>query len=275
MANNPFRRFAYSPVDTARISNLNKYPVTNEQMQVFSGGDLHAYINDIKVGNLESVTWTVSVEVVGNYVMGRRDAVTYATGKRVLVGSMVFSQYDRHAILQQVFNLSNRGVNTLGDAWALSEASLNSRIQTVAPAEATAAVKSLGSAADKYDGTASSYTATTFGNMRGLSPDEYRAQLADQIRNAAETVAATRFNYSDQIPPFDLTLVGVNKTGAAAKCTIFGMQITQETGGYSQNDMGNSVGVSYVALSATPWTPLDAAVKQAAVSAAGVLYGVK
>lgn len=247
---NPFTRYAYGTVSPNSV-DTSKYPLPTENLQVFSGGDLHAYINNTKVGNLESVTWTTSVEAVGNYVMGRRDPVAIVTGKRIIVGSMVFAQYDRHAILQQVFRLKERGINTLSQIWDanLSAEAVNNRIEN-----SVNSVKSVSSAARTTESPRVEYT---YNNMRGLTQEQFQAQLADQVRFTAQLVGAYRINHSDQLPPFDLTLVGVNKAGAAAKCTIFGMQITQETGGYSQNDMGTNIGVSFYAMNLSHWEPLN------------------
>jgi hypothetical protein len=110
---NVFQRYAYSPRYNYQTEpGLDDPMADGNNMVVFSGGDMQAYINNIKVGNLESVTWSISVEVVGNYVMGRRDAVIYTTGKRVVVGSLVLSQYDRHALLEQVFSVSKKVGNS-------------------------------------------------------------------------------------------------------------------------------------------------------------------
>jgi len=251
VAQNPFSRYAYAEYKSNQITTPSQYTLPEENLQVFAGCDLHAYINNTKVGNLESVTWTVSTEAVGNYVMGRRNPVAIVTGKRLIVGSMVFAQYDRHAILQQVFRLKERGIETVSQLWDadLSTQAVNNRIENTANA-----VKSLGSANKQGQSPRIEYT---YNNMRGLTQEQYYTQLSDQVRYTSQLVGAYRVEHTDQLPPFNLTLVGVNKAGAAAKLTIFGMQITQETGGYSQNDMGTNVGVSYYAMNISHLEPLN------------------
>ena len=79
---NPFQRRAYSPFGGEWMNQQDLSDVgMPEDRQVFTGADLQAYINAKRVGNLESITWSISVEVVANYVMGRRDAVVHTTGK--------------------------------------------------------------------------------------------------------------------------------------------------------------------------------------------------
>jgi hypothetical protein len=255
MIKNPFQRFAYS----SRVTGSGQ-PIESENdnnLVVFSGGDLHAYINNIKVGNLESVTWSISVEVVGNYVMGRRDAVLYTTGKRVVVGSIVLSQYDRHALLEQVFQVTKRGIFNQANLWNPSN---NLKLSGRARENENVIMP---------DGINITDTQSTDPNKRGidaiessvlsrgLSQTAFERQLQSQLIETARIVGTQKFNYSDQLPPFDLTLVGVTKSGDAARCSIFGLQVTQETAGFSQNDLGNSVGMSFVALSVSPWRPVD------------------
>jgi len=272
---NPFARYAYRSRDQFLGETADAYDAANN-LQTFTGGDLQAYINNIKVGNLESCTWSISVEVVGNYVMGRRDAVTYTTGKRVVVGSVVFSQYDRHALLEGVFNLKKMKMRTMGNMWDYistqgggtnqAQALARERYTLLAPLGVGAAAGA--TAYSNAEPAAGNISANT-GNqqMRGLSGTDFDNQLAAQLRDTARLVGSQKINYSDQLPPFDLTLTGVTKNGTAARCAIFGMQITQETAGFSQNDLGNSVGMSFVALGVEPWRPVE-------FDAAGVVSSV-
>ena len=91
---------------------------------------------------------------------------------------------------------------------------------------------------------------------RGLNQAQLDAQLASQIAETVNIVQNEKVIYPDQLPPFDITLVGVNKAGYAAKCSIFGVEITQSTGSFNQNDMGSSVGMTFVCRMITPWTQI-------------------
>ena len=258
---NVFQRYAYSPrYNYTEVDGINTANQGNN-MVVFSGGDMQAYINNIKVGNLESVTWSISVEVVGNYVMGRRDAVIYTTGKRVVVGSMVLSQYDRHALLEQVFQISRRKITSIGSLWEMDKEFRNRTGQPGQTKSASAIVAGGTGVNPRFinldlddDVYAVGANATL---LRGISRTAYEEELRRMETDAARSAASVKFNYSDQLPPFDLTLVGVTKSGDAARCSIFGMQVTQETAGFSQNDLGNSVGMSFVGLAVSPWRSID------------------
>ena len=220
--------------------------------QSFSGGDLFAYIDNIQVGNLESITWSTSVEVVGNYTMGSRQCRQYTTGKRVIVGSLMFAQYDRHALMEQVFKVSKNGVPaTLKSIYSPSV--LTARASQQTQVQAQYAATGGGGTGSSRPQVNSQLQYDNGGTAAGLSTATFAQQQNDMVAAAQKTVGSEVINYSDQLPPFDLTLVGIAATGVTASCTIFGIQTTQETGGFSMQDLGNSVGFSFVAISVNPW----------------------
>lgn len=257
---NPWQRRAYGALDPSFYSDVvSTAPLVP---QTFAGRDLVAYFNNIKVGNLEAVTWSSSTEVVGNYAMGSADALGYTKGKRVIVGSLSMTQWDRHVLLEQVFNLTGNALAgnkplTQGDLWAPGStgnsirANRNFTIQGLS--------SSTGGVGTQQVAQSFADDVTTMLNTsvaRGLSRTDYARILRDQINDAANQMAARRVNYSDQIPPFDITLVGVNDAGYSAYATLFGITVTQETAGFSMNDLGNTVGMSFVALNISPWRPV-------------------
>lgn len=261
----PFARARFSPnidVNDPWLSENQRHDATNN-LVVFSGGDLQVYINTIKVGNLEQFTYTVSTEVAGAYTMGSRNVRAFSTGKRVIVGSMVFAQYDRHAILEGVFNLSKLGIRTYGDLW---DPSNNAGIGNVGDAlrkqDAVLVSNNTGVRASFKPQYEPSVNASTLQrefnvNLRGISQDTWNQEMASQLRDTARWRAAERIRFMDQLPAFDMTITGVDKNGNAARMAIFGIQVTQESGGFSQTELGNSVGISYLAQSIDHWQAVD------------------
>lgn len=258
----PFRRAAYSNLDASVLGDSVLFNDVTQENVIFSGADLSVYINHIKVQNLESITWSTSREVVGNYTMGSADANTYTKGKRVVVGSLVFSQYAKHAFLDQVFDLDRRKITTVKDLWDASSPAERLRTSNANYVDSSTSVRAANGGNQPTFGTEVGSQAS-FGTDsqsvlgRGLSNAEFQAQLADQEKTAAALVGARKIEYSDQIPAFDLTVIGVVQQGIAARCTIFGLEITQETAGFSQNDIGTSVGLSFVARAVSRWRTLD------------------
>lgn len=80
----------------------------------------------------------------------------------------------------------------------------------------------------------------------GLATD---LNLGIQIRRAV---------YSDQILPFDITLVAANEYGQLATMALYGVEILNEGSGLSIDDIVNESQMTFVARSLTHWIPVEA-----------------
>lgn len=266
MNTNQFTRYAYSPYSSTLGSSSNPavnqiYAASQATRTVFTGGDIGAYINQIPVTNLESTSWTIQVDVVPNYVMGDRDAVAYTTGRRQISGTLIFSQYDRHALLEQVFQMSSQGFNTQGALWSAdgaTAASLNATTsQSFVNSTTNSTIGGVGTSTPTQQPVGATTSATQSQlsalGLSGITASQYNQFVQQAAQATATVLGGTNINYVDQLPPFDLTLIGVARSGQAAKCSIFGIQCTTESGGFSSADISNAIGISYVALGVSPW----------------------
>jgi hypothetical protein len=59
--------------------------------------------------------------------------------------------------------------------------------------------------------------------------------------------------YMDQIPPFDITITGVNEMGAAARLQIWGAECLNEGYGISIDDMMSEMQSTYIARHVSRW----------------------
>ena len=62
-------------------------------------------------------------------------------------------------------------------------------------------------------------------------------------------------NYSDQIPPFDVTLTAMNEYGKASSMAIFGVEILNEGEGHSVDDITSETQMTWICRALTQWTP--------------------
>jgi len=58
------------------------------------------------------------------------------------------------------------------------------------------------------------------------------------------------------VPKFNVVLTGTTKIGYVSTCTLVGVKFTSKVCGFSANDLGNDVGLSFLADSVIPWHPL-------------------
>ena len=77
----------------------------------FSGADIKAVFANKEVGNLMAVSYAIQREKAPIYVLGEANPKAFSRGKRGIAGSLIFIQFDTHAILEQ-FNVD---ANNLAD----------------------------------------------------------------------------------------------------------------------------------------------------------------
>lgn len=66
---------------------------------------------------------------------------------------------------------------------------------------------------------------------------------------------SSKVNYSDQLPPFDLTIMGIEQ-GKAIRMVIFSVEITKETGSFNSNK-DNETSFEFNAKAISPWRAID------------------
>ena len=94
------------------VTSGNNY---NRIYQAYAGCDMQVHINHIPVGTLQALTISITRETVPLYVMGDPNPKTYVKGKRGIAGTLVFSTFDRHALLNDVFR--DQGANPETSTW--------------------------------------------------------------------------------------------------------------------------------------------------------------
>lgn len=70
----------------------------------FSGVDIVAYFDNIRIGEIQGISYSITREKAPIYTMGSANPRSYSRGKRGIAGSMIFILFDRHSL----FNVMNR-----------------------------------------------------------------------------------------------------------------------------------------------------------------------
>lgn len=180
----------------------------------FSGADIKAVFANNEVGNLMAVSYAIQREKAPIYVLGEANPRAFSRGKRGIAGSLIFIQFDTHAILEQ-FNIDDSG-DPLGKfVQKIYEPNPMDFSSPEGPAR-----PSIAGAADKAD------------SMGKLS----------------------KAFYADQLPPFDVTVSALNEMGIAAKCVIHGVELMNEGWGMGIEDRQADMQTTYLARAVTRWT---------------------
>lgn len=202
--------------------------------KAFSGANLTAYFNNIKVGTLQSITVSITREVAPIYVMGSANPRAFVKGKRGIAGSLVFTQFDKHALLEEIFK-SKTGKGLYGTSLDQVSQFDFSNGQT-----------------GFTGGSVGGQNISNNPDFSGASIDIYDSNALADLNDAYSNVASRLIEFSDQIPPFDVTITLVNELGDAATAAIYGVTIVNEGWGFSLDDLTNETAYTYVARSIRP-----------------------
>tara|TARA_Y100000310_G_scaffold314306_1_gene363548 strand:- start:222 stop:788 length:567 start_codon:yes stop_codon:yes gene_type:complete len=147
------------------------------------------------------------------YVLGAVDPVSFSRGKRGIAGSLIFTNFDRHAM------------------WDIMQ-------------QASYVKKTTDMYAGGLPGTPGA------GEGDSLFPDP-----VDAIEFGGAPTDGV--NYTDQIPPFDVTLTAVNELGQAMWMRVIGIDLLNEGQGISIDDITIETQMTFIARSIVPWTPVN------------------
>lgn len=204
----------------------------------FSGSDIRAMIGPYQFAELQAVSYSVTREKAPVYTMGTADPRAFSRNKRGVAGSLIWINFDRHALLNLIWtaggqfcaNLDDIRPQYLNNTSGASSQFLVGQTAIFAASLTSNGIASAGSTIDILDTNATALQATS-----GLKE------------------AAAPW-YSDQILPFDITLQGTNEIGAATGMKIWGVEILNEGSGVSIDDAVQEMQATFVARSIEPWT---------------------
>jgi len=198
---------------------------------VFTGTDIYTVFEDLIISSLQGISYSITRQKAPIYTMGSPDPRAFARSKRGIAGSMILTTFDRHALAEFMrtsqFAAKKRSIETTpSNPYRLEEG--------VAPTTVSRAIQT-------------------------LRPSEVGAEIGISAASAIETGVPDVMTevsppmFTDQLMPFDTTLMGANEYGAGSIMRIFGIEILNEGSGFSIDDTSNEVQMTYIARLVQPW----------------------
>lgn len=218
----------------------------------FSGVDIKAVFANKVIGEIQGISYSITREKAPIYTMGSPDARAFARGKRGIAGTVVFVMFDRHVLL-----------SILGGMSADGGLKFQSDIDDIRP-EFRDPVQ-----VGTTIGSAGGLAATLQGTSGTTAADSVQNQESPLTSVGSDQEIATAW-YSDQIPPFDITLAAANEYGALSVLRIFGVEFLNEGYGVSIDDTVSEMQHTYVARSVIGWTPVPSKNAETIASQGGV-----
>ncbi len=202
-----------------------------------SGVEIQAVFGNEKFGDLHMIKYATQRDTANVHVMGHVDPVSVAKGKRATTGACVFAIFEKDRLLEamakdhKVF-LTNHELANYG--------TLNQRDKFSNSSTRSKANRAGGTV--RVDGTISASSVDNMG-YSVFAKSNFGQEVAPML--------------IDQIPPFDITLVGVSEsTGDASRMVVHGVQFNSDQGGSSVDDLILERQVTFLARRISPWTQL-------------------
>jgi hypothetical protein len=187
-----------------------------------SGTDIRAVIGNLTFAEIQAISYSITREKAPIYTMGSPDPRAFSRNKRGIAGSLVWINFDRHALLALI--------NTQGGTFVANVDDIRSQY-TVTESNFIGQTVTFDSTITNANGTPASATIE---------------QSADTPLSSASGFKALATPWaSDQILPFDVTLAGTTEYGAAASMKIFGVEILNEGWGTSVDDAVNEMQTTF------------------------------
>jgi len=195
----------------------------------FSGSDIRAVIGTFSFAEIQAISYSVTREKAPIYTMGSPDPRAFSRNKRGVAGSLVWINFDRHALLNVIYQAAGKFVANVDDVKA-----------------------QFSPATSQVIGQTAIFT-SSLGSPAGI-PLATTVDAQDVPINAVSgfKMEAAPW-YSDQILPFDVTLAATNEIGAASTMKIFGVEILNEGSGVSIDDAVTEMQATWVARLVEPW----------------------
>ena len=191
----------------------------------FSGADIICNFAGVTVATLSGITWSVNREKAPIYTMGSANPRCFSRGKRGIAGSLIFTTFDRpalyDALLYHVDDMTLKYYTRSSNV--MPGMNPNTQHAGIVPPYST-----------NNDGSSGTSTQTS-----GVP-----SQTLD--------VVSSMPYYSDQIPPFDITITYANEYGNAAVRSLYGVEILNEGSGASMDDVMIEETMTFVARELGP-----------------------
>jgi hypothetical protein len=201
----------------------------------FSGSDIRAVIGNIPFAEIQAISYSVTREKAPVYTMGSPDPRAFSRNKRGVAGSLVWINFDRHALLNIIYEAGGQFCANVDD---------------VQP--------QYNPAAEQFISQSAIFSSTLVRAVPIPLPTTIDQQEVPLTSVSGFKELASPW-YSDQILPFDITLAATNEIGAASTMKIYAVEILNEGSGVSIDDAVTEMQATWVARLVEPWQAVTTA----------------
>lgn len=196
----------------------------------FSGCDIVCTFGNTVIGELQAITYSVQREKAPLYTMGSAEPRSFSRGKRGIAGSLVFTIFDRDALLA-----------------ALREHIKQEQTFHRIGGEQFTTANDNHLSIDQWDEQMTAIAVSGISGATSASGEEITRKVAP----TADPM------YDDEVPPFDITISFANEYGQKAVLVIYSVEILNEGSGFSIDNVTSEKACTFVARRVQYLRPVD------------------
>ena len=234
-----------------------------------SGSEIHAVFGNIKFGDIQMIKYAVSRKKAPIYTMGSADMRSIARGPRSINGALVFSHLSTGGLVQA---MSEAGYKIFLSHDELANYNESYRDGKTLSEEQKSALRAGGTigfqgvvSKEGLQSLSGNYTsAATAAQKQGTQSNFDPFAIGESINPLANYGSVTNAWLADQLPPFDITLIGVPETAgeeinkksstfSPQSLIIRGVEFVSESSGTSIEDLVIEKQMSWLARSLKDW----------------------
>ena len=235
--------------------------MAQEIFQSLSGSEIHAVFGNLKFADIQMIKYAYSRQKAPVYTMGSADLRAIARGPRSINGALIFSHLSKQNLVEKMGEAGYKVFLSNDET-----ANYNSAYKKQGAAGTAGDANTLKRQALRASGTIANYGAVS---KNGLSTDSGTFDpfaVGEDIYNLSNFGQVQSAFLADQLPPFDITLVGIPETAAQGlldktykpqSLVLRGVEFVSEASGTSIEDLVIEKQMSFLARSLQDWSGVE------------------
>ena len=235
--------------------------MAQEIFQSLSGSEIHAVFGNIKFADIQMIKYASSRQKAPVYTMGSADLRAIARGPRSINGALIFSHLSKQNLVEKMSEAGYKVFLSNDET-----ANYNSAYKKQGAAGTNGDANTLKRQALRASGTIANYGAVSQNGLSAGAGTFDPFAVGEDIYNLSNFGQVQSAFLADQLPPFDITLVGIPETAAQGlldktykpqSLVLRGVEFVSEASGTSIEDLVIEKQMSFLARSLQDWSGVE------------------
>lgn len=235
--------------------------MAQEIFQSLSGSEIHAVFGNIKFADIQMIKYASSRQKAPVYTMGSADLRAIARGPRSINGALIFSHLSKQNLVEKMGEAGYKVFLSNDET-----ANYNSAYKKQGAAGTNGDANTLKRQALRASGTIANYGAVSKNGLSAGAGTFDPFAVGEDIYNLSNFGQVQSAFLADQLPPFDITLVGIPETAAQGlldktykpqSLVLRGVEFVSEASGTSIEDLVIEKQMSFLARSLQDWSGVE------------------